>query len=115
MDDDIGVRQQRMGMNKSQVESIQHAVDSLIKEEKEVIKGESLMVDITDVEKVTENERLAFQPVPDEIKQYLASIPDTDMLKVDEMRKKYLQTFDMTEEQYNKIAEEILEEGFVLT
>ena len=84
-------------------------------EDKPVIKGESLLVDnidYTDVNLTTE--QLSVRPVPDDIRAFLETIPDTDMFKVEEMKQKYMRSFDMTEEQYNRIAEEMLEEGYVL-
>ncbi len=100
-------------MKDSQLKEVQNTTD--LAEEKQVISGESLMVDVTELEPTPKSTLKGVKPIPPEIKKFLEAIPDTDMLKVDEMRKKYLRSFDMTEEQYHQVAEEILEEGFVLT
>ena len=100
-------------MEQSQITKTHDQIKDTV--EKPVIKGESLIFDEIDYadESLTTQE-LAIRPVPEDVRTFLETIPDTEMLKVEEMRKKYMQSFDITEEQYNKIAEEMLEEGYIL-
>ena len=106
-------------MEKSSVKEAQEVISL----DKPTIQGNSLRVeeinyvDETFVIEPSEplvTDEISIRSMPDNIRAVLETIPDTDMFKVEEMKKKYMNSFEMTPEQYDCVAEAMVQEGYIL-
>ena len=81
--------------------------------DKPVVKAESLLYsDVNLEDTVVFNKEIV--EVPDYVKPHLTDLQEVRTAEVERVKKRYEEGVELTEETLNVVAEELIEEGFVL-
>ena len=81
--------------------------------DKPIIKGEQLLYEEVDLDNTVVLKKDVAH-IPDNLKAPLEAVPDVRMDEVSRVSQRYQNHHDLTDDMLNIMAEEIIEEGFVL-